>query len=82
MSAFTEFVVEESALAWLEASGWKISHGLEIAPDMPAAERADYAARSSWPSACAARSPASTPSYRPKRSMTRFASWRGPKART
>jgi len=38
----TESVVEEAALAWLEASGWQIAHGPEIAPDMPAAERTDY----------------------------------------
>jgi type I restriction enzyme R subunit len=38
----TESVVEQAALAWLEASGWQIAHGPEIAPDMPAAERADY----------------------------------------
>ena len=42
MSAFTESVVEEAALAWLEAIGWRIAHGPDIAPDMPAAERRDY----------------------------------------
>jgi len=42
MSAFTESVVEEAALAWLEAGGWRVAHGPDIAPDMPAAERADY----------------------------------------
>lgn len=41
-SNFTESTVEEAALAWLEATGWQIAHGPEIAPDMPAAERADY----------------------------------------
>jgi type I restriction enzyme R subunit len=40
--AFTESVVEEAALAWLESAGWQIAHGPDIAPDMPAAERADY----------------------------------------
>ncbi|GIV82818.1 MAG: DEAD/DEAH box helicase [Meiothermus sp.] len=42
MSAFTESDVEQAALAWLEATGWQVAHGPEIAPDMPAAERADY----------------------------------------
>jgi hypothetical protein len=28
---FTESVVEEAALAWLEAKGWTILHGPEIA---------------------------------------------------
>jgi type I restriction enzyme, R subunit len=39
---FTETVVEEAALAWLEASGWHIAHGPDIAPEIPAAERRDY----------------------------------------
>jgi type I restriction enzyme R subunit len=38
----TESVVEEAALAWLEAIGWQVAHGPDIAPDMPAAEREDY----------------------------------------
>ncbi|MGQ0657877.1 MAG: type I restriction endonuclease, partial [Chromatiales bacterium] len=42
MTAFTESVVEEAALAWLEAIGWRIAHGPVIAPDMPAHERRDY----------------------------------------
>ena len=37
----TESVVEEAALAWLEGAGWPVAHGPEIAPGMPAAERAD-----------------------------------------
>lgn len=42
MSAkFTESVVEEAALEWLEAKGWTILHGPEIAAGMPSAERAD-----------------------------------------
>ncbi|MDX2206159.1 MAG: hypothetical protein SFU57_00810 [Gemmatimonadales bacterium] len=40
---FTESVVEEAALAWLEGIGWRTVHGPDIAPDMPTAERADYA---------------------------------------
>jgi type I restriction enzyme R subunit len=39
---FAESVVEDAALAWLENIGWRIAHGPDIAPDMPAAERDDY----------------------------------------
>ena len=42
MSAFTESVVEEAALAWLESVGWQIRNGAEIAPGEPSAERDDY----------------------------------------
>ena len=42
MGGLTESVVEQAALAWLESVGWRIAHGPEIAPDMPAAERRDY----------------------------------------
>jgi len=42
MAQMTESVVEEAALAWLEAAGWQVVHGPEIAPDQPQAERADY----------------------------------------
>src|ERR1017187_2230627 len=38
---FTESVVEEAALEWLEAMGWTILHGPEIAAGMPSAERDD-----------------------------------------
>ncbi len=40
--AFAESVVEEAALAWLNALGWTIKHGPEIAPGEPDAERTDY----------------------------------------
>jgi type I restriction enzyme R subunit len=30
--AFTESVVEEAALAWLESAGWQVRSGAEIAP--------------------------------------------------
>ncbi|MEX0880942.1 MAG: type I restriction endonuclease subunit R [Thermoanaerobaculia bacterium] len=43
MKSFTESVVEEAALAWLESLGWRVTHGLEIAPGEAGAERADYA---------------------------------------
>jgi len=42
MGTFTESVVEDAALEWLKAIGWQIAHGPDIAPDMPAAERASY----------------------------------------
>jgi len=42
MTAFTESVVEEAALEWLASAGWQIAHGPDIAPDTPAAERADF----------------------------------------
>jgi len=41
-TSFTESVVEEAALAWLESVGWSVKNGLDIAPDMPDAERGDY----------------------------------------
>ncbi|MDO8501008.1 MAG: type I restriction endonuclease subunit R [Gemmatimonadaceae bacterium] len=41
-SAFTESVVEQAALAWLESLGWRVTHGLDIAPGEKGAERADY----------------------------------------
>jgi type I restriction enzyme R subunit len=40
--SFYESTVEHAALAWLEANSWQVAYGPEIAPDMPAAERADY----------------------------------------
>src|SRR5689334_5615140 len=40
---FTESVVEEAALAWLEAVGWTTRNGAEIAPGGATAERTDYA---------------------------------------
>ncbi len=42
MTGFTESVVEEAALAWLESLGYTIKHGLEIAPGELLAERAHY----------------------------------------
>ncbi len=42
MTAFTESVVEEAALGWLKSLCWAFVHGLDIAPDTPGAERADY----------------------------------------
>ncbi len=44
MAHLIESDVESAALAWLEALGWGIRHGDEIAPDAPAAERPDFSA--------------------------------------
>ena len=40
-AAFTESIVEEAALAWLEVLGWEIAGGPSIAVGEPAAERSD-----------------------------------------
>jgi type I restriction enzyme R subunit len=40
LSNFTESVVEDAALAWLESLGYAIKHGPEIAPGEFPAERA------------------------------------------
>ena len=42
ISTICESVVESAALAWLEGIGWRVSHGPEIAPATPNAEREDY----------------------------------------
>ncbi|MBI3068091.1 MAG: hypothetical protein HYY79_04190 [Betaproteobacteria bacterium] len=42
MSGFSESVVEDAALAWLETLGWTVVHGPDIAPGELAAERTDY----------------------------------------
>jgi len=39
MIAFTESVVEEAALAWLENAGWQVAHGPDLALDVSAAGR-------------------------------------------
>jgi type I restriction enzyme R subunit len=41
MAGFTESIVEEAALAWLDGLGWAIAHGPDIAAGAAAAERAD-----------------------------------------
>jgi len=40
-ASFTESVVEDAALAWLEGLGYAVLHGPEIAAGMPGAERSD-----------------------------------------
>lgn len=39
---FTEALVEEAALAWLESLGWSVKNGPAIAPGEVTAERADF----------------------------------------
>jgi type I restriction enzyme R subunit len=41
-AAFTESIVEESALVWLGGLGFSIAHGPDIAPDTPMAERTAF----------------------------------------
>ena len=41
MKAFTESIVEEASLAWLEALGYSVLHGPDIAAGEPDAERDD-----------------------------------------
>jgi len=45
MTAFTESIVEQAALAWFESLGWSIRHGLEIAPGEPGAGRENGVSR-------------------------------------
>ena len=42
MTSLTEADVEQVALDWLFALGWKVAHGPDIAPGTPNAERTDY----------------------------------------
>jgi hypothetical protein len=35
MTSFTESVVEQAALRWLESVGWQVPNGAEIAPANP-----------------------------------------------
>ena len=42
MTSITEADIEQAALKWLEGLGWRVVHGVDVAPDAPAAERADY----------------------------------------
>jgi type I restriction enzyme R subunit len=42
MTKFAESVIEDAALAWVQAIGWRVAHGPDIAPGMLAAERRDY----------------------------------------
>ena len=42
MTSLTEADVEQAALDWLSALGWRVAHGPDSAPDTPGAERGDY----------------------------------------
>ena len=42
MNSFTESLIEQAALAWLESLGYTVLPGPEIAPGEPQAEREDY----------------------------------------
>ena len=42
MTSITEADIEQLALEWLEGLGWRVVRGVDLAPDAPAAERADY----------------------------------------
>lgn len=42
MAHLTESEIESTALAWLDAIGWQIAQGPDIAPGTLMAERADY----------------------------------------
>ena len=41
-TTLTEADVEQAALDWISALGWQVTHGPDIAPDTPGAERADF----------------------------------------
>jgi len=41
-ATFTESVVEQAALVWLDSAGWQARNGAEIASGEPAAERGDF----------------------------------------
>src|SRR4051812_2729432 len=45
MSGFTESIVEDAALAWLDEIGYAVRHGPDMAWGMPGAERHDAAYR-------------------------------------
>ena len=39
VTTLTEADVEQAALDWLAAQGWRVAHGPDIAPGAPAADR-------------------------------------------
>ena len=41
MTKFTESIVEDAALGWLQALGYEIKHGPDIAVGEPGVERSD-----------------------------------------
>ncbi len=48
MSPFTESIVEDAGLGWLESLGYTVAHGPEIAPGELLAERAQLRPSSPW----------------------------------
>ena len=42
MTTLTEADVEQIVLDWLKTAGWTVTHGRDIAPETPAAERSGY----------------------------------------
>lgn len=42
MNRFSESVVENAALDWLDGLGWRVAHGPDVAPETLAAERTSY----------------------------------------
>lgn len=42
MTQFSETVVEQAVVAWLESPDWSVMNGADIAPGESAAERDDY----------------------------------------
>ncbi len=42
MTTLSEADVEQAALAWLDATGWRVRYGPDIAPETPDAERSGY----------------------------------------
>lgn len=49
MSSFTESIVDDTALAWLEVLGYSVLHGPDIAAGESGAERTDSADRDVLP---------------------------------
>ena len=47
MPAFTESVVEQAALAWLESAGWQVRSGAEIAPGELRVKEVEHAIKES-----------------------------------
>ena len=75
MSNFTESVVEDASLGWLEALGYSVLRGPDIAAGEPAAERSDPNYRVLFLKvACARRLCGSTQTSHPKPSKMLTAS--------
>jgi len=44
MTAFTESIVEDAVLAWLESTDSQVAHGPDLAPDTAVTKRQDCSA--------------------------------------